>query len=188
MVRPTSEPPPLAAAERAKVEAQPLAVGVFGSHGGSAGRPALLPGSVPAPGSGTRYDASVKPRVNKERGSPIPMLRDVVRSLFIDAAAYDSVLGALPINATACEYMELVAVLGSALLRKVWRRRRLFGICRWVTFFYPTHRRGSCSALIWRSKRVSPDIAFITGALPWRPGRRGAGRRFASRNRLRQPP
>ena len=59
-------PRSLAASEGAKGGAQPLAVGEFGSNGGSAGRPALLPGSVPAPGSGTRYDARVKPGVNKE--------------------------------------------------------------------------------------------------------------------------
>ena len=59
--------------EGAKVGAQPLAVGVFGSHGGSAGRPALLPGSVLALGPGTQYDARVKPGVNKECGSLLPM-------------------------------------------------------------------------------------------------------------------
>ena len=36
----------------------------------------------------------------------------------VDAAAYDYVLSALSINATACEYMKVVTVLGSALLRK----------------------------------------------------------------------
>ena len=46
------------------------------------------------------------------------MWHDAVRSLSVDAAAYDAVLDALSINATVCEYMELVAVLGSALLRK----------------------------------------------------------------------
>ena len=53
MVRPTLEPPLVAASEQVKVGAQPLAVDVFGIHGGSAGRPILLSGSVPAPGSGT---------------------------------------------------------------------------------------------------------------------------------------
>ena len=54
MVRPTSEAPLLAASEGAKVGAQPLAVGVFDSHGESTGRPVLLSGSVPGPGSGSR--------------------------------------------------------------------------------------------------------------------------------------
>ena len=102
-----------------KAGVQPLAVGVFGSYGGSAGRPVLLPGSVPAPGSGTRYDVRVKPSGNKECGFPLPMWRDAVRSLFIDAAAYGPVLGALSINnSTVCEYMELITVVGSAMPRK----------------------------------------------------------------------
>ena len=164
-------------------------MGEFGSNGGSAGRPALLPGSVPAPGSGTRYDAHVKPGVNKECSFMLPMWCDAVRPLSIGAAAYDCVLGALSINATACEYMEQVVVFRLRPAAEVWRRCRLFGIGRWVTFLYLTHRRGSCSAFDWRGKRVSPDIAFVTGAFHCRPGRRGAGRRFASRNRLlRQPP
>ena len=103
--------PPVAASVGVKVGAQPLAVGVFGSHGGSIGRPVLLTGLVPAPGSGTRYDASVKPGVNKECGSLLPMWHDAVRSLSVDAPAYDDVLGALSINATVCVYMDLVAVL-----------------------------------------------------------------------------
>ena len=129
-------PPPLAASGEAKVGAQPLAVCVFGSHGGSADRSALLPGSVPAPGSGTQCDARVKPGVNKECGSLLPMWRDAVRSLSIDAAAYDYVLGALSINATARVY-------GASwrfrlrLAAEVWRRCRLFGIGRWVTLFTP---------------------------------------------------
>ena len=121
-MRSTLEAPPLAASEGAKVGSQPLAVGVLGSYGGSAGLPVLLPGSVPAPGSGTRFDARVKPIVNKECGSLLPMWRDAVRSLTVDTAAYDSVigyvLGTLSISATVCENMELVAVLSSALLRK----------------------------------------------------------------------
>ena len=48
--------PPAAASEWRRVEARPLAVGVLNSHGGSAGRLVLLPGLVPAPGSGTRHD------------------------------------------------------------------------------------------------------------------------------------
>ena len=66
MERPTLETPSLEASEGAKVGAQPLAVDVLGSYGGSPGRSVVLPGSVPAPGSGTRYDARVKPGVNKE--------------------------------------------------------------------------------------------------------------------------
>ena len=160
----------LAASEGAKVGAQPLAVGEFGSNAGSAGRPALLPGSVPAPGSGTRYDARVKPGVNKECSSLLPMWCDAVRPLSIDADAYDCVLGTLSIIATACKYMELVVVFRLRPAAEVWRRCRLFGTGRWVTFLYHTHRRGSCSALVWRGKRVFPDIAFVTSAFHCRPG------------------
>ena len=102
------EPPPLAASGGGKVGAQRL--GVFGSHVGREGCPILLPGSVSAPGSGTRYDARVRPDVSEESGSLLPMWRDAVRSLSVDAAAYEPVLGALFINATVCEYLDLVAV------------------------------------------------------------------------------
>ena len=131
-----------------KVGAQPLAVGMFGSHGRSIGRPVFLPGSVPAPGSGTRYDARVKPAVNKQCGSLLPMWREAVRSLSVDAAAYDFVLGALSINATVCEYEEVVAVLDSALLRKCGGDLACL-VSAVGYFFHPTHRRGSCSALVW---------------------------------------
>ena len=60
----------------------------------------------------------MKPGANNKCGSMLPMWRDAVRSLSVDAAAYDSVLGALSINATACKFVELVAVLGSTLLQK----------------------------------------------------------------------
>ena len=62
------------ASEGVNIGAHPLAVGVSGSHGGSAGRPVLLPASVPPPpGSGTRHDARVRPGVSKRRSSPLPM-------------------------------------------------------------------------------------------------------------------
>ena len=41
-------------------------------------------------------------------------------------------------------------------------RCRLFGIGHWVTLVYATHRRGSCSALVWRGKIVFPDNVFVT--------------------------
>ena len=53
IARLTLEAPFVAASEGTKVGVQPLAVGVFGSHGGTAGRPLLLPGSFPSPDSGT---------------------------------------------------------------------------------------------------------------------------------------
>ena len=60
------EAPPAAMSEGRRVRARSLAVGVLGSHGGSVGRPALLPGSVPSPGSGMRHDARVRSGVTKE--------------------------------------------------------------------------------------------------------------------------
>ena len=54
MARPTFKLPSVAASERVTVGAQPMTVGVFDSHGGSAGLPVLLLGSVPAPGRGMR--------------------------------------------------------------------------------------------------------------------------------------
>ena len=54
MARPTFKLLSVAASEGVTVGAQPMTVGVFGSHNGSAGRPVLLLGSVPAPGTGMR--------------------------------------------------------------------------------------------------------------------------------------
>ena len=85
----------------------------------------------------------------------LPMWRDALCLLSINVAAYGPVLVAMSINATVCECMELVAVLGSALLRKVCRRCRLVDIGRWVVIFYAARRRGSYSALIWQGKERS---------------------------------
>ena len=63
-----------------------------------------LPWLVPAPESGTRHDARVRLGVSNECGTLLPMWRDGVRSLSVDAAAYEPVLGALSIHTTACEY------------------------------------------------------------------------------------
>ena len=78
----------------------------------------FLPESIAAPGSGTRHKARVRPGVSKERGFLLPMWNDVVRSLFVDATAYEPVLDALSVNATVCESMKLVTTSGSALLLK----------------------------------------------------------------------
>ena len=126
----TLETPPLVASEGAKVGAQPLTVGVFGSYGGSAGRPVLLPGLFTAFGSGTRYDARVKSSVDKEYDYLLLIWRDAVRSLSVDAAAYDSVLGALSINATVCDVAYLVSGVGSPFFTPhigVARVRHWFG-------------------------------------------------------------
>ena len=56
--------------------------------------------------------------VSKECGSRLPIWRDAVRSFSVDAAAYEPVLGALSVNATVCEYVELAGVLVSTMLRK----------------------------------------------------------------------
>ena len=101
-----------------RVGARSLAMGVLSSHGGSTGRPVRLPVSVPAPGSDTRHDASERPGVGKECGSLLPIWRDAVHFLSVDAAAHEPVRGALSVNATVCESMELVAASGLALVRK----------------------------------------------------------------------
>ena len=59
-----------------------------------------------------------RPGESRECDCLLPMWRDGVRSLPVDAAAYGHVLGALSINATVCECMELVSVLVSTLQRK----------------------------------------------------------------------
>ena len=56
--------------------------------------------------------------MSNECGSLLPIWRDTVRLLSVNAAAYEPVLGALSVNATVCESMGLVAALGSALQRK----------------------------------------------------------------------
>ena len=167
MARPTLEPPPVAVSEGVKVGAQSLAVGVFGSHGGSTDRPAFLPWSISALGSGARYDARVRPSVSKECGSLLPMWRDGVRPLSVDAAAYENALliGALSINTTVCGYIELDIVLGSALLRE----------CEgYVVYLVPaigspfvTHIDGA-RVRNWfgEVKNSYPDIAFVTDVSP----------------------
>ena len=51
--------PPIAVSNGVHIGAQPLALGVFGSHGGSAGL---------APGSGTQHDSRVRVGVREVRG------------------------------------------------------------------------------------------------------------------------
>ena len=53
----------MGASEGGKVKVKLLAVSVFSSYDGSAGRLVFLPGSIPAPGVGTQYDARVRPAV-----------------------------------------------------------------------------------------------------------------------------
>ena len=48
----------------------------------------------------------------------LSMWRGAVRSLSVDAAAYEPVLGSLSGNTTMFEHMQLVAAIGYALLRK----------------------------------------------------------------------
>ena len=59
MARPTLDAPPAAVSEGGRVGAQPLVVGVLGSHGGSVGHYILMPELVPVPGSGKRHDSRV---------------------------------------------------------------------------------------------------------------------------------
>ena len=94
------------------------------------------------------------------------MWRDVVRSLSVDAVTYEPILDALSINTTVCEYIELVIVLGSALLRKCGGDVAYLVSGIKLLFLYDIHRRGSCLALVWRGKRVSPH-RFVTGTFPW---------------------
>lgn len=60
----------------------------------------------------------MRPGLSKKCGFLLPKWRDAIRSLTVDAAAYESVLGALSIEATVWEYMEIAAALGSTLLQK----------------------------------------------------------------------
>ena len=46
------------------------------------------------------------------------MWRGAERSLSVDAAAYEPLLGALSVNAIVCESIELVSALGSAIPQK----------------------------------------------------------------------
>ena len=79
-------------------------------------------------------------------------------------------------KATVCESMELIAALGSAFLRKRGGDVAYSVSAVGSSFFYATHRHGSCSALVWRGEMVSPDFAFVTGAFPCgRPSRRDNG-------------
>ena len=75
----------------------------------SSGRLCFLAKSVPSPKSGTRHDARVRPGMSKECGLMLPMWRDAVRSLSVDATAHEPVLGALSVNATVCKPIEMIA-------------------------------------------------------------------------------
>ena len=50
MATPTLQDPPAAALERRRVGARPMAEGVLGSHGASAGRPVFSQGRFQLPG------------------------------------------------------------------------------------------------------------------------------------------
>ena len=134
MERPTLETRTAAASDGRIVGAQFFFV-VLVSHGRSASRPVLLPGSVlapesatrhdalyvrlpgsvSAPGSGTRHDARVRRGVSNECGSRLPMWRRAVRLLSVDAAAHELVLRALSVRGTIYDVCELFDGLGSAL-------------------------------------------------------------------------
>ena len=89
----------------------------------------------------------------------------MVRSLSINAAAYDPVLGTLSVNATVCKSMELVAALGSALLRKsgalslIWYR----------PLGHPFLRHTSMWLVFGIGLAREKDSAFVTDTSPGAP-------------------
>ena len=77
----------------------------------------------------------------------LPTWRDAVSPLFVDAVAYWPVLGALSVNATVCESMEVVAALGSGLLRKC--RENVAYLASGVGTFYVTSHIGVARVRHW---------------------------------------
>ena len=154
MARPPLEASPAAASGERRVGAQPLIVGTLGSPGGSADRPTILLGSY---NSRIRYgqDARMRPGVSQKCGSLLPMGRDAVRSLFVDAAAYEPELGALSVNDIVYESLELVTVLDSTLLRKCRGDIAYFVSAVGSSFFTPR--------IIWLVFDTSIDLARSKG-------------------------
>ena len=95
---------------------------------------------------------------------------------------YEPVLGALSVNATVCESMELGAAVGSNLLRKPGGNVAYFVSAVGSSFFTP-HIDVAHVRHWFGEVKMFPQISRLLQV----PGRRGAGPRFASRNPVRQP-
>ena len=162
-----------AALERKRVKAQRLGV-VLVRNSGSVGRPVSR--SAPPSGVDTRYHSRVRPGVNKECASGLLMWRDAARSFSVEDAAYESVLGALSINATMCEPMELFAAVRSAFLQRC--EGEVAYLVSAVGLSFGTPYIDGARVRYWFGEvKGFPQISlFVTGISPWHPGRGGAGR------------
>ena len=170
---PRHDTPPAAALEGRRVKAKRYGV-MLVRNSGSVGRP--VSGSVPPPGVDTRYHASVRPGVNKECASGLLMWRNAARSISVEDAAYESVLGALSINATMCEPMALFAAVRSALLQRC--EGEVAHLVSAVGLSFATPHIDEARVRYWFGEvKGFPQVSlFVTGLFAWHPGRGGAGR------------
>ena len=138
-------------------------------------------------GSDTRYHARVRPGgVNKECASRLLMWRNASRLFSVEVAAYEPILGALSINATMCEPMELFAAVRSALLQRC-EGEVAYLVSAVGLSFGTLHVDGAHVRYWFGEVKAFPQVSlFVTGIFLWYPGREGAGRWLSSRSLERQ--
>ena len=99
------------------------------------------------------------------------MWRNAARSFSVEDAAYESVLGALSINATMCEPMELFAAVRPALLQRCEGEVAYLESTAGLYFGTP-HIDGAHVRYWFGEVKGFPQISlFVTGIFPWHPGR-----------------
>ena len=123
-------------------------------------------------GSDMRYHARVRRGgVNKERASRLLMWRNAARSFSVEVAAYEPVLGALSINATMCEPMELFAAVRSPLLQRC-EGEVAYLVSAVGLSFGTLHIDGAHVRYWFGEVKGFPQVSlFATGIFPWHPGR-----------------
>ena len=104
--------------------------------------------------------------MNKECASRLLMWRNATRSFFVEDAAYEPVPGALFINATMCEPMELFA---AALLQRCEGEVAYLASTVGLSFVTP-HNDEACVRYWFGDVNGFPQISlFVTGIFPWHP-------------------
>ena len=109
--------------------------------------------------------------MNKECASRLLMWRNAARSFSVEDAAYESVLGALSINATMCEPLALFAAVRSALQQRC-EGEVAYLVSTVGSSFGTPHIDGARVRYWFGEVKGFPQISlFVTGIFPWHPGR-----------------
>ena len=99
------------------------------------------------------------------------MWRNAARSFSVEDAAYESVLGALSINATMCEPLALFAAVRSALQQRC-EGEVAYLVSTVGSSFGTPHIDGARVRYWFGEVKGFPQISlFVTGIFPWHPGR-----------------